>query len=115
MKYLGVIGDPGRKSLSPHFQQAALDHLGLDIVYQAWPTPPDGLAVRVRGLRAPQVLGANVTIPHKEAVLPLMDEVDALVRRVGAVNTIVNREGQLCAYNTDVAGFLRALREDGGF
>ncbi len=115
MKYLGVIGDPGKESLSPSFQQAALDHLRLDIVYEAWPTPPEGLAQRVKGLRAPAVLGANVTIPHKEAILPMMDELDDLVRRVGAVNTVVNREGRLCAYNTDVAGFLRALREAGQF
>lgn len=113
MKYLGVIGDPGKKSLSPAFQQAALDHLRLDIVYEAWPTPPEGLGLRVKGLRAPAVLGANVTIPHKEAILPMMDELDDLVRRVGAVNTVVNRDGRLYAYNTDVAGFLRALREAG--
>ncbi len=115
MKYLGVIGGPGKKSLSPAFQQAALDHLQLDIVYEAWPTPPEGLEVRVGGLRAQAVLGANVTIPHKEAILPMMDELDDVVRRVGAVNTVVNREGRLCAYNTDVAGFLRALREAGQF
>lgn len=113
--YLGIIGYPLRHSLSPIFQQAAIDHLGLDIVYQAWPTPQDGLAIRVTGLRTPTVLGANVTIPHKEACLPLMDELDALVEKVGALNTIVNRSGRLHGYNTDVEGFLRALREDAGF
>jgi shikimate dehydrogenase len=115
MRYLGIIGYPLRHSLSPIFQQAALDHLGLDIIYQAWPTPEDGLEMRVTGLRAPTVVGANVTIPHKEACVPLMDELDDLVERVGALNTIVNRGGQLHGYNTDVAGFLRALREDAGF
>ncbi len=115
MRYLGVIGHPLKRSLSPAFQQAALDHLQLDIIYEAWPTPEDGLDARVRGLRAPAVLGANVTIPHKETILPLMDETDPLVSKVGAVNTIINREGRLCAYNTDVGGFLRALREDAGF
>ena len=114
-KFLGVIGHPLKRSLSPAFQQAALDHLQLDIIYQAWPTPDDGLALRVQGMRAPSVLGANVTIPHKEAVLPLLDEHDPLVVKVGAVNTIVNREGRLHAYNTDVGGFLRALREDAAF
>ncbi len=97
------------------FQQAALDHLKLDIRYEALPTPDDNLSEAIQGLRAPEWLGANVTIPHKEAVLPLLDEVDDLCRRVGAGNTIVNREGKLYGYNTDVAGFLRALREDGGF
>jgi shikimate dehydrogenase len=113
--YLGVITDPHKRSTSPVFQQAAIDALGLGMVYQRWPTPPEGLATRVTGLRAPSVLGANVTIPHKEAVIPLLDELDPLVRRVGAVNTIFNRDGKLFGYNTDVEGFLRALRDDAGF
>jgi shikimate dehydrogenase len=115
MKYVGVIGYPLEHSLSPVFQQPALDHLGLDIRYEAWPTPPERLAETVGGLRAPDRLGANVTIPHKEAVILLLDELDGLARRVGAVNTIVNRDGRLFGYNTDVEGFLRALRQDGGF
>jgi shikimate dehydrogenase len=115
VQYLGVITDPNRQSTSPVFQQAAIDALGLGMVYERWPTQPDGLATRVIGLRAPSVLGANVTIPHKEAVMPMLDELDPLARRVGAVNTIVNREGRLFGYNTDVEGFLRALRDDAGF
>ena len=115
MKYVGVIGHPLKRSLSPVFQQAALDHLRLDIIYQAWPTPDDGLTTRITTMRSPTVLGANVTIPHKEAVIPLLDEVDELASRVGAVNTIVNHGGKLHGHNTDVAGFMRALREDGGF
>ncbi len=113
--YVGVIGHPLEESFSPVFQQAALDQLELDIRYEAWPTPEDRLAETVEGLRAPDRLGANVTIPHKEAVLPLLDETDDLCRRAGAVNTIVNREGRLHGYNTDVGGFVRALREEGGF
>jgi shikimate dehydrogenase len=115
VQYLGVITDPNKQSTSPAFQQAAIDALGLDLVYERWPTEPSGLGTRVTGLRAPTVLGANVTIPHKEAVMPLLDELDPLVQRVGAVNTIINRDGTLSGYNTDVEGFLRALREDGGF
>ena len=115
LKYLGVIGYPLKSSLSPVFQQAALDHLRLDIEYQAWPTPEDALQTRITTMRSPTVLGGNVTIPHKEAVLLLLDEVDPLARRIGAVNTIVNRDGRLSGYNTDAVGFLRALREDGGF
>src|SRR3990172_9596478 len=112
---LGVIGDPGKRSLSPVFQQAAIDALGLDITYERWATPPDGLQTRVEGLRAPAVLGANVTIPHKEAILPMMDALDDVARKVGAVNTVVNRDGKLEGHNTDVEGFLRALRQDAGF
>jgi shikimate dehydrogenase len=115
LRFLGVIGYPLARSLSPAIQQAALDHARLDIEYQAWPTPPNGLQTRVSGLRGESVLGANVTIPHKEAVLPMMDEVDAIAARAGAVNTIVNRERRLHGYNTDVAGFLRALLEDARF
>ena len=106
LKYLGVIGWPLTGSLSPAFQQAALDHLRLDVEYQAWPTPEDALATRITTMRSPTVLGGNVTIPHKEAVIPLLDEVDPLAARIGAANRIVNR---------DAVGFMRALREDGGF
>ena len=90
-----------------------IDALNLELKYEAWPTPEEGLATRVTGLRAPTVLGANVTIPHKEAVMPMMDELDSLARRVGAVNTITNRDGRLFGANTDVEGFLRGLRDDG--
>ena len=114
-RYLGVIGHPLKRSLSPIFQQAAIDDLGLDLRYEAMPASPEALAEIVASLRAPDRLGANVTIPHKEAVIPLLDEIDELARRVGAVNTILNRDGRLYGYNTDVGGFLRALREDGGF
>jgi shikimate dehydrogenase len=113
LKYLGVIGYPLQRSLSPAFQQAALDHLKFDILYEAWPTPPDGLRTRLTTIRSPTVLGANVTIPHKEAVLPLIDEVDPTAKRIGAVNTIVNRDGRLLGHNTDAVGFMKALREDG--
>jgi len=115
LRYAGVIGYPLQRSLSPAFQQAALDHLRLEIVYEVWPTPAEGLETRVTTLRSPTVLGANVTIPHKETVIPMLDEIDALAGRVGAVNTIVNDGRKLRGHNTDVAGFMRALREDGGF
>src|SRR3989337_2825944 len=82
MKYAGVIGYPLEHSLSPAFQQAAFDHLKLDVRYEAWPTPPERLAETVESLRAPDRLGANVTIPHKEGVVPMMDGVDELARRV---------------------------------
>jgi shikimate dehydrogenase len=114
MKYLGVISGPDKKSLSPIFQQAALDALGLDVVYEAWPTPEDGLTTRVATLRGESVLGANVTIPHKQAIMDLVDEVDETVSRVGALNTVVNDSGRLSGHNTDVDGFLRGLKEDGG-
>ncbi len=115
MSSLGIIGWPLKHSLSPVFQQAALDYIGLDARYEAWETPPDMLPEAVERLRLPCCLGANVTIPHKEAVAPLLDGLDDVAREVRAVNTIVNDHGILRGYNTDVSGFLRALREDGGF
>lgn len=111
MRSVGIIGHPVAHSLSPLFQNAAFAHLGLDIQYQAWDTPEDALADRVASLRAPGTLGANVTIPHKEAVIPLLDEPADDALRIGAVNTIVNREGRLFGYNTDGPGFVRALQE----
>lgn len=115
MRTIGLIGYPLAHSISPALQQAALDHLGLDARYELWETEREALAERVAGMRRPDCLGANVTVPHKEAVIPLLDEIDPLAGRIGAVNTIVNRDGRLCGYNTDMTGFARALREEGGF
>jgi shikimate dehydrogenase len=112
---VGLIGDPVAHSVSPVFQQAALDVLGLDGRYEAWLTTAAELPARIASLRATGVLGANVTVPHKQAVVPLLDEVEVTVRRTGAVNTILHRDGRLTGYNTDVQGFVDALRLDGGF
>ena len=115
MERAGVIGCPLGHSLSPAIFQAAFDAAGVDARYEAWETQREELEARVSGLRAGDVLGANVTIPHKEAVVPLLDRLDEEAERIGAVNTIANEGGQLVGYNTDVAGFARALREDAGF
>ncbi len=115
MKRAGVIGHPLSHSLSSAIFQAAFDAAAIDAAYEAWPTPSEELEARVESLRADDVLGANVTIPHKEAVAPLLDRLDERAERIGAVNTIVNEGGQLVGHNTDVAGFARALKEDAGF
>lgn len=112
---LGIIGFPIGHSISPVFQQAALDALGVDGVYGRWEVPPDGVGEFLRGLRDGGARGVNVTVPHKEAVIPLLDEVDDWAAAAGAVNTIVNRGGRLTGHNTDGLGFLRALREEAGF
>lgn len=114
MVYAGIIGYPLRHSLSPVFQQAAFDHLGLAARYELWETPPESVDNKVKRLRRPRYLGANVTIPYKEVVVPLLDELEPPVRALGAVNTVVNREGRLVGYNTDTIGFMLALREEGG-
>ena len=114
-QYISIIGSPLKHSLSPGFQQAALDYCQLDIRYEVWETEAEDLPSEINRLRQPQNLGANVTVPYKEAVLRLVDEVDSLASLIGAVNTIVNRDGKLRGFNTDAPGFLRALRENAKF
>jgi shikimate dehydrogenase len=108
-----VLGHPIGHSLSPAMQNAALRQMGLDGVYVAFDVPPEGLADAVRGLRALGVEGVNCTIPHKEALLPLLDEVSEEAALIGAVNTLVFRDGRMIGYNTDAPGFLAALRAAG--
>ena len=112
---LGIIGYPIADSISPIFQQAALDHCGIDATYQAYEVAPDDVGQFVNGLRRDGAWGINVTVPHKEAVIPHLDEVDDWATAAGAVNTIVNRDGRLTGHNTDGLGFLRALQDEGGF
>jgi shikimate dehydrogenase len=97
------------------FQQAAFTALGLAVRYEAWDTSPADLAAVVASLRSGERVGANVTVPHKEAVPALLDSLSDEARAVGAVNTIVRRDRALLGHNTDIAGFLTALRDDGGF
>ena len=111
---LGIIGYPIGHSISPAFHQAALDALGINARYRAYEVPPESVAGFVDSLRAESVHGINVTVPHKEAVMAHLDEIDEWAAEAGAVNTIVNRNGRLAGYNTDGYGFLRALRESGG-
>jgi shikimate dehydrogenase len=114
-KYVGIIGHKLRHSISPQFQQAAFDYLNLDVRYEVWEIDKEGLPQVIEGLRDSAKLGANVTIPYKEDVLPLLDELNEIACRIGAVNTIVSRDGKLTGYNTDGRGFIRALRQDAGF
>jgi shikimate dehydrogenase len=114
-RYIGLIGNPLKHSISPHFQQAALDYYRLDICYEAWETDPAQLQERMNNLRKPHNIGANVTVPYKEAVLPLLDEVDDLASSIGAVNTIVKKDDRLLGFNTDAHGFIEALDKEGHF
>lgn len=111
VKRLGIIGDPVEHSISPAMQQPALDALGLPVRYERWHTPLEELPRRIESLRAADVLGANVTVPHKQAVISLIDETTGLARAAGAVNTIINRNGRLIGDNTDVYGFRTSLLE----
>ena len=110
---VGIIGYPIRHSISPVFQQAAFDCLSLEARYQAWEVEPGSLGQFIGGLRSADTLGVNVTVPHKEAVMPHLDAIDEWARLAGAVNTIVNEGGKLRGYNTDGTGFIRALEQHG--
>ncbi len=112
---IGLIGYPLGHSISPIFQQAAFDHLGLDLRYELWETRPEKLADTVKDIRSAGKLGSNVTVPYKESVLLMMDELNEIAADIGAVNTIVKRGKKLVGYNTDAEGFLRALESEGKF
>lgn len=107
-----LLAYPARHSLSPLMHRAAFAELGLAADYQALEVAPEALAAVVAGFRsAPEFLGANVTVPHKRTVMPLLDELTPEANSIGAVNTITRVAGRLIGSNTDAAGFSRALEE----
>ncbi|MDF2630890.1 MAG: shikimate 5-dehydrogenase [Symbiobacteriaceae bacterium] len=112
-RQLGLIGHPVGHSVSPQMHNAAFAQQRMNCQYTAWAVEPASLKDAVAGIRALGILGVNVTIPHKEAVIPLLDEVAPTAAQVGAVNTIVNRGGRLMGYNTDGWGFQSSLEEAG--
>ncbi len=104
-----VLGNPVGHSLSPVMHNRAFAHVGLNAVYVAFETADIGAALD--GIRALGIGGASVTIPHKEEAVALVDRLDEEARRIGAVNTVVNRGGELTGYNTDGRGAVMALSE----
>jgi shikimate dehydrogenase len=111
-KVYGLLGRPVAHSLSPAMHNAAFRELGLNAVYVAFPVTD--LAQAVAGLRGLAIAGVSVTIPFKEEIIPLLDELDPQAARMGAVNTVVNREARLTGSNTDWLGALAALRTKTG-
>jgi shikimate dehydrogenase len=107
----GILGDPVAHSRSPAMHNAAFAALGIDATYLRFHVTPQQLPVAVRGLVALGIQGASVTVPHKERILPLLDEVTPQARAIGAVNTIVRRGDALAGHNTDAAGLVCALEE----
>lgn len=112
--FVGVLGWPLEFTLSPAIHGAAFRRSGLDWIYLTWRVPPDRLSDAVSGLRALGAMGANVTIPHKETVVPLIDEISGDARAVGAVNTIQVVGDKLIGHNTDVDGFREFVVGDAG-
>lgn len=111
----GLMGDPVDHSLSPIMHNAAYEALGIHAVYVPFKVKPEDLGKATLSLRALGISGVNVTVPHKGGVIEFLDELDASAKQVGAVNTIVQKNGKLYGYNTDGSGFLLSLRKDGHF
>ena len=109
-KLLGVIGHPVEHSLSPAMHNAAISHLGVDFVYLPFPVKPGDLKAALAGFAAIGVRGFSITIPHKQAILPLLSEVSPIARSIGAVNTVYLIDKGWCGTNTDVEGFLAPLQ-----
>ncbi|HLA37638.1 MAG TPA: shikimate dehydrogenase, partial [Candidatus Brocadiales bacterium] len=105
----GLIGNPVGHSLGPYVHNAAFRELGINAVYL--PFKVENLSEFVQGFRGLKVQGYSVTIPHKEAIVPLLDGLDPLAREIGAVNTVVNKAGNLMGYNTDSTAAMRELEE----
>lgn len=112
-KKLCVIGDPVMHSKSPMIQNAMIEALGLDYIYLCQPVPRGEAHLWLRNAAYAGYAGFNATIPHKEELFPLMDEVDEFARKSGAVNTVCIEDGKYYGYNTDCGGILRALADLG--
>ncbi|MBS4020830.1 MAG: shikimate dehydrogenase [Dethiobacter sp.] len=112
-KVVGLFGDPVRHSLSPVMHNTAFEALGLPYVYVPFHVEEGDLGDAVMAIRALKLVGVNVTVPHKEKVIPLLDRIDGSALRCGAVNTVVNDGGVLVGYNTDGAGFIDSVGDEG--
>jgi len=110
-KIYGVIGDPIGHSLSPTIHNVAFRKLGLNAIYLAFQVKSENLVRAVEGFKALNIQGFNVTIPHKTSIMSLLDKVDPLAEKIGAVNTVKNVDGKLFGYNTDGLGALQALKK----
>lgn len=110
--FLAVIGHPIQHSLSPVMHNAALRALSIDAVYTAYDVSPERLADAVQAMRTLEFRGFNVTIPHKEAMLGLVDECTERAVRIGAVNTVYQQDGRWIGDNTDGVGYMTSLRAE---
>ncbi|MDI6801075.1 MAG: shikimate dehydrogenase [Thermodesulfovibrionales bacterium] len=112
-KVAGLFGYPVEHSLSPAMHNAAFKNLGINCCYVAFSVKPDLLEDAIKAVRALNLIGVNITVPHKENVMPFLDEISEEAQFIGAVNTIKNDDGRLTGYNTDGRGFVQSLSEEG--
>lgn len=115
LKILGVIGDPISHSLSPLMHNAALASMNLPYIYMPFKVSPDELPLFLQSLKTREIWGFNVTIPHKQAVIPFLDSLSREARLIGAVNTVVKKGKKWIGHNTDGAGFIASLKTEGGY
>ncbi|MBC7090923.1 MAG: shikimate dehydrogenase [Nitrososphaeria archaeon] len=108
-----LIGDPIEHTISPLIHNIAFQKLGIDYVYVAFRVKKSMLKMAVDGVKALNIRGLNVTIPHKVEIINYLDKVDKLAENIGAVNTVVNEDGKLIGYNTDGPGAIKALQDKG--
>lgn len=108
-KLLAVLGDPIGHSMSPFMHNDLLAYYNIGATYLPFQVKSTDLKEAVRGLKVIGIKGFNVTLPHKSAIIPLLDGVDDLAASIGAVNTVVNEAGKLIGYNTDGPGFIKGL------
>ncbi|AEE96319.1 shikimate dehydrogenase [Mahella australiensis] len=112
-RLIALIGHPVEHSLSPRMHNVIYRHMDINGVYMAFDVLPENVGQAVHGFRALQIRGFNVTVPHKQAVMPYLDATDRTASVIGAVNTVVNDSGVLTGYNTDSSGFMRSLEYRG--
>ena len=112
-KIVGVIGDPIKHSCSPQMHNAAFEQLSMDYVYVAFHVKAEALKAAIDGFKALNIVGINVTIPHKQGVIPLIDELSREAELIGAVNTLVFKEDKIEGHNTDARGFIATMKEEG--
>ena len=114
-KILGIFGYPVSQSISPAMHNAVIKALGLDTVYLPFEVKPANLKEAIKGIKSLGIIGVNITIPHKEAAIRFLDNISEEARHIGAVNTIVNKDGRLIGHNTDGYGYITSLKEECNF
>lgn len=112
-KIVGIFGYPIEHTLSPLMHNSAFEKLEINNCYVPFLVKPEDLSYAVQSIRSLNMLGVNITVPHKENAMPLLDNIDKEAAFIGAVNTVTNIEGTLTGYNTDGRGFMSSLSEEG--
>lgn len=110
-KILGLIADPAKHSKSPLIHNLAFEYLNENGAFFAFEVSPDCLEDAIKGVRALNINGFSISMPHKIEIIPLLDEISEEARLIGAVNTVLNQDGKLIGYNTDGIGYMRSLKE----